>query len=111
MKGVLPMVSILCGILFFVPAGEVRAGEARAVLQNFDYRGVTLDDGSLRRQFDEARDYYLRIPNDDLLKGFRAALIVRLPARTSGGSTLPTGSMATGDRKYCRLAERFEYAD
>ncbi len=91
MKGVLPMVSILCGILFFVPAGEVRAGEARAVLQNFDYRGVTLDDGSLRRQFDEARDYYLRIPNDDLLKGFRARAHRPAPGADLGGLYLAHG--------------------
>ncbi len=41
------------------------------LLENFDYRDVTLDAGPLRKQVDEARDDYLRIPNDDLLKGFR----------------------------------------
>jgi len=47
-------------------------GKGARVLQPFDYHGVTLDAGPLRRQVDEVRDYYLRIPNDDLLKGFRA---------------------------------------
>ena len=32
---------------------------------------VSLDDGPLRQQRDVAREDYLRIPNDDLLKGFR----------------------------------------
>lgn len=55
-------------------AGHVSASaepKVKAAIEPFDYRGVTLDDGSMRRQFDETRDYYLRIPNDDLLKGFR----------------------------------------
>jgi hypothetical protein len=50
-------------------SAQVQLG--RRVLEPFDYRGVTLDDGPLKRQFDEVRDFYLRIPNDDLLKGFR----------------------------------------
>jgi DUF1680 family protein len=40
-------------------------------LENFNYRGVTLDGGRMRMQLDEVHDVYLRIPNDDLLKGFR----------------------------------------
>ncbi|MBN1919485.1 MAG: glycoside hydrolase family 127 protein [Verrucomicrobia bacterium] len=41
------------------------------MLEAFDYRGVRLDGGILRRQFDQTRDFYLHVPNDDLLKGFR----------------------------------------
>lgn len=64
--------SAACGILLLIllSADETKGGEGRKVLQNFDYRGVRLDDGSLRRQFDEVRDFYLRIPNDDLLMHF-----------------------------------------
>lgn len=43
----------------------------RCRLQPFDYRGVRLDDGRLRLQFDQVREACLRIPNDDLLRGFR----------------------------------------
>ena len=49
---------------------------ARCRLKTFDYKGVTLDGGPLRRQFDEIREYYLRIPNDDLLKGFRTRAVL-----------------------------------
>ncbi len=55
------------------------------VLDAFDYKGVTLDDGALRRQFDEVRDFYLRIPNDDLLKGFRKRAALPAPGVNLGG--------------------------
>lgn len=55
------------------------------VLQPFDYHGVTLDDGELKRQFDEVRSYYLRIPNDDLLKGFRLRAGLSAPGVDLGG--------------------------
>jgi DUF1680 family protein len=54
-------------------------------IRTFDYKGVTLDAGPLRRQFDEIRDYYLHIPNDDLLKGFRARSGLLAPGADLGG--------------------------
>ena len=54
-------------------------------LEVFDYRGVTLDGGRLRLQLDEVRDYYLRIPNDDLLKGFRQRAKMPAPGKDLGG--------------------------
>ena len=39
-------------------------------MQPFDYRGVTLFDSLLKLQFDEVRDFYLRLPNDDILRGY-----------------------------------------
>ena len=55
------------------------------MLQSFDYRGVTLEDGPLKRQFDSVREYYLRIPNDDLLKGFRQRAGQFAPGTDLGG--------------------------
>ncbi len=43
----------------------------RRVLMPFDYHGVRITDGMVRKQLDEAKEFYLRIPNDDLLLGFR----------------------------------------
>jgi DUF1680 family protein len=57
----------------------------KRALQPFDYQGVTLEDGDLKRQFDETRSYYLRIPNDDLLKGFRARAGFPAPGIDLGG--------------------------
>jgi DUF1680 family protein len=54
-----------------LPGGASPLAKGRRVLEPFDFHGVTLDDGRLRLQFDEVRDEYLRIPNDDLLHGYR----------------------------------------
>jgi DUF1680 family protein len=54
-------------------------------IEAFDYRGVTLDDGQPRLMLDEVKDYYLRIPNDDLLKGFRQRAGRPAPGRDLGG--------------------------
>lgn len=93
MNRILTLVSAAWGILFplILSADEVKAGEGHSVVLNFDYRGVTLDDGSPRRQFDEVRDYYLRIPNDDLLKGFRARANRPAPGTDLGGLYLTHG--------------------
>ncbi len=57
----------------------------RPALQSFGYRDVTLDGGPLRHQVDAACDDYLRIPNDDLLKGFRQRAGKRAPGADLGG--------------------------
>src|SRR5580658_2058830 len=54
-------------------------------IEAFDYQGVTLDDGQPRFMLDEVKDYYLRIPNDDLLKGFRQRAGHAAPGRDLGG--------------------------
>jgi DUF1680 family protein len=54
-------------------------------LEVFDYHGVTVDGGHLRAQLDEVREYYLRIPNDDLLKGFRERAGLPAPGMKLGG--------------------------
>lgn len=55
------------------------------VIQPFDFHGVTLEDGDFLRQIEEVRAYYLRIPNDDLLKGFRARAGLPAPGADLGG--------------------------
>ena len=67
-------------------APSVRPREAVSrVLQPVDYHGVTLDDGLLRRQFDAARSFYLSVPNDDYLIGFRKRAGKPAPGRELGG--------------------------
>ncbi|HPP74352.1 MAG TPA: glycoside hydrolase family 127 protein [Armatimonadota bacterium] len=60
------------------PAGKM-------VVQPFNYKGIVLEDGRLRRQFDEVREYYLRIPNDDLLYGYRKRTGLPAPGKELGG--------------------------
>jgi DUF1680 family protein len=52
-------------------AGAAAAPAAHSVIEPFDYTGVKLLDGPLRKQFDYAREFYRDIPDDNLLKGFR----------------------------------------
>jgi DUF1680 family protein len=55
------------------------------MLEAFDHRGVRLDAGMLRRQFEETREFYMRVPNDDLLKGFRERAGLPAPGVELGG--------------------------
>jgi DUF1680 family protein len=72
-------VLLLCACRAFAAPPEMR------LMRSFDYRGVTLEDGPLKRQFDEVRDYYLHIPNDNLLKGFRLRAGHAAPGTEMGG--------------------------
>lgn len=46
-------------------------GDKKIKLQPFAFNGVKVNSSSLRRQLEYIKNYYLEIPNDDLLKGFR----------------------------------------
>jgi uncharacterized protein len=77
---------ILCGLLQTVAAGEPPVAiKGQQRLDDFDYRGVTLDGGRMRTQMDTVREYYLSIPNDDLLKGFRQRAGLPAPGKDLGG--------------------------
>jgi len=58
---------------------------AQDVLRPFDFAGVRLEDGPLRWRLDQAREFYLRIPLDDLLHGFRERKGVPAPGVVLGG--------------------------
>ena len=57
----------------------------KMMIKPFDYHGITLNDSNLKRQFDEVRDFYLRIPNDDLLRGYRIRAGLPAPGADLGG--------------------------
>ena len=66
------IVTGLAAILLSVAAGQAQPIEkGMNVVQPFDYHGVSLQDSRLKMQFDEVRDFYLRLPNDDILRGYR----------------------------------------
>jgi hypothetical protein len=84
----------LCSCLWFIAfAGiasvdstvKILAPAGRRVIEPFDYRGVTLEPGPLQKQVDEVRRFYLAIPDDDLLKGFRARAGLPAPGKDLGG--------------------------
>ncbi len=87
-----PVLERLLFIVWFVgmlsQAEEFRPLGAR-VIEPFDYRGVVLNDGPLLRQVLEVRDFYLRVPNDDYLKGFRQRAGKPAPGADLGGWYTP----------------------
>ena len=92
-----------------LPAGK-------RVIEPFDFRGIRLEPGPLRAQVDEVRTFYLSIPDDDLLKGFRARAGLPATGKDLGGwytsdtflvfgqivSGLARLHAATGDER-CRI--------
>jgi hypothetical protein len=78
--------SVFAVALVVVSNGVDSTGTAaRRLIEPFDYRGVTLDPGPLRKQLDEVRAFYLGIPEDDLLKGFRTRAGRPAPGKDLGG--------------------------
>jgi DUF1680 family protein len=84
------LITLIASCLVVAPAGDdpirppsVPAG--RRILEPFDYRGVTLHAGPLKERVDEVRAFYLAIPDDDLLKGFRARAGKPAPGEELGG--------------------------
>ncbi len=67
------------------PAKPAENAPVRLAVEPFGHRGVRLDEGMLRRQLDAAREDYLRIPNDDLLRGFRRRAGKPAPGADLGG--------------------------
>jgi DUF1680 family protein len=55
------------------------------MLQPFPYHDVSLQDSRMKMQFDEVRDFYLRLPNDDLLRGYRLRAGLPAPGADLGG--------------------------
>src|SRR5262249_3177587 len=85
-----PMTTLVALTLAILPGQAAEAGPSpespvRLAIEAFGYRGVRLDDGPMRRQVDAARADYLRIPNDDLLKGFRLRAGRPSPGADLGG--------------------------
>ena len=68
-------------------ATSVKPVEPAAVriIRPFDFHGVALDSGQLKQQVDEVKAFYLAIPDDDLLKGFRKRAGKAAPGKELGG--------------------------
>jgi DUF1680 family protein len=84
--GTVVAIVLLPGMLS--PAEPVKPMGTR-LIEPFDYRGVSLNDGPLLRQVLEVRDDYLRVPNDDYLKGFRQRAGRPAPGADLGGWYTP----------------------
>jgi DUF1680 family protein len=62
-----------------------RSPSARIVLRAFTYHEVTLTGGPMAAQARFSREFYLAIPNDDLLNGFRLRAGLPAPGKPMGG--------------------------
>src|SRR6201995_5318317 len=69
---------------------------AKVYLEPFDYQGVRLLDGMLKSQYDRTREYYFKIPNDDILKGFRERAGLPAPGQAMGGWAIESTSGVFG---------------
>jgi hypothetical protein len=68
----------------------------RRLIEPFDYEGVTLLASRFKDQVEGARALYGGIPNDDILKGFRAAAGLPAPGAGMGGWCKSTSAVIFG---------------
>lgn len=57
----------------------------KVFLEPFNYQGVRLLDGMLRKQYLATREHYYDLPDDDILKGFRKRAGLPAPGNDLGG--------------------------
>jgi len=83
------MITMATFLITSLASGQTdTAAVGKTVLAPFDYEGVSLRDKHFRLQFDEVRDFYLRLPNDDLLRGYRLRAGLPAPGKDLGGCYL-----------------------
>ena len=58
---------------------------SRQLLSPLDYAGVRLKPGMFERQFEQMRLFFLAIPNDSILRGFRQRAGLAAPGEALGG--------------------------
>jgi uncharacterized protein len=78
------------------PAGGASGRGSRIALQPFDYQGVSLRPSRWQKQYQSARDYYLNVPDDDILHGFRREAGLPAPGHVLGGWCSPTSATVFG---------------
>ncbi len=69
---------------------------SRVVAESFDYQGVRLRESRWRRQYQEAREFYLGLSDDDILYGFRKAAGLPAPGKPLGGWCRETSASVFG---------------
>jgi len=70
---ILSMILFLVTISFIEgsPKQKGGSGDPKGVIQPFNYEGVQLLDGRLKDQFEQVKDFYFALRDNDLLKNFR----------------------------------------
>ena len=83
LKGAPAALALVSSRLAGSPPPATNAG--RDKIEPFDYQGVKLGESRWRRQCQHAREYYLGVSDDDILKGYRVAAGLPAPGTTLGG--------------------------
>ncbi|MGH7951715.1 MAG: beta-L-arabinofuranosidase domain-containing protein [Limisphaerales bacterium] len=81
------IISVLAGGLLLTLGGaaKIQSHSPSGILQAFTYRDVTLTGGPMEAQAKFARNFYLAIPDDNLLNGFRKRAGLPAPGKPMGG--------------------------
>jgi uncharacterized protein len=69
---------------------------AKLAIEPFNYDGVKLGNSRWQQQYQASRDYYLNVPNDDILHGYRAAAGLPAPGQALGGWCSPNSNTVFG---------------
>ncbi|MBI9017074.1 MAG: glycoside hydrolase family 127 protein [Phycisphaerae bacterium] len=88
----LMIVFSLCTAVFAAETKEhIKVQTDRNVIHPFNYEGVELLPGRLHDQYNQVKDFYLKLRNNDILKGFRQRHKSHTPGRELGGAYSDSG--------------------
>lgn len=108
--GRITLMLVSCLLLTSAITADESIQKGKRVIYPFNYKNVTLENGDLSRQFTEVCEYYLRIPNDDLLKPYRERAGKSAPGVNLGGCYIghnPFGQIISGyARMYAATGDR-----
>ena len=65
--------------------------DTRTIIQPFNYKGVTLLESRIKKQYKHVRDWFYNINSDDMLKGFREKKGKKAPGKELPGAYANTG--------------------
>ena len=77
-------------------AAEGPAGGAKVMLQPFDYDGVKLLPSRWQKQYQATREFWMALPEDDILHGYRQAANLPAPGKALGGWCRQTSDTVFG---------------
>lgn len=89
-----------------------RSNSSRRIkLEPFDYHGVRLRESSWQKQYEAAHDFWLQLPEDDILHGYRVAAGLNAPGKPLGGWCARSSDTVFGQwlsgmaRMYCATGD------
>ena len=78
------------------PRQKGGSGDPKGIIQPFNYEGVQLLDGRLKDQFEQVKDFYFALRDNDLLKNFRERAGLRVPEGPDLGGAYSRSGLTFG---------------